>query len=341
MKNSTRIILGLILVSISLASCRTGVKEETDSRIEIDGEAQGTYFHIVYYDSLKRDLRPGIDNLLKGFDHSASAWVENSVLSRINRNEEGALADDIFIANFELAQRIAKETGGAFDITVGPLVNAWGFGFKQGIELDRHKVDSLKKLVGYRKIKLDGRHLIKADPRMQVDFNAIAQGYSVDLMAAYLENQGITNYLVDIGGEVFCKGSKPGNVRWNVDIERPQDDPKAPQVSMVSLRISGKAVATSGSYRKFYEKDGMRYSHTINPATGYPVRHNLLSATVIASTCAEADAYATALMVMGVAGSQKFLDNHPELEAYLIYQVKDGSLQTWMTDGMAGYVAGR
>lgn len=323
-----------LLIALLLAGC----KRNEPSRVEVDGEAQGTYFHIVYYDDQERDLRSGIDSLLTVIDMSVSAWVEQSVLSRINHGIDNVLVDDIYEGNFNLAQRISEETGGAFDVTVAPLVNAWGFGSQEGIDIDQHIIDSLEEFTGYKKVRIENGYVIKDDPRIQIDFNAIAQGYSVDLMASYLESNGIMDYLVDIGGEVICKGTKPKNQLWTIDIEKPQDNPTAERKSIITLSLQNRAIATSGNYRKFYIKDGMKYSHTINPATGYPVRHNLLSASVMAANCAEADAYATALMVMGLEGSEKFLDNHPELEAYLIYSDKDGTMQTWMTQGFSQFI---
>lgn len=309
-------------------------KSDQPKKIQFHGEAQGTYYAVTYFAPDTLVNQKEIDSLLKDFDFSASIWEENSVISRINRNEAGAVPDQHFVDIFKQSQRVSEITGGAFDITVGPLVNAWGFGFKNKINVTRQVVDSLLPLVNYKAVTLNNGQLVKENPTIQIDFNAIAQGYSVDLAGGFLEKKGITDYLIDIGGEVLARGKKPDGEFWTVGIERPSEKPDSDRQLKAIISMSNRAIATSGNYRKFYEVDGIRYSHTIDPKTGYPVRHSLLSATVMADSAAIADAFATAFMVMGVEKSQEFLKNHPELEVYLIYSGADGELKTWKSPGI-------
>lgn len=297
------------------------------------GEAQGTYYAVTYFDEGGRNFQPQLDSILHAFDRSVSIWVPESIISRINNNDSTALPDGWFTDIFTRSVEISESTGGAFDFTVGPLVNAWGFGFKNKIRLDSAKVDSLKALVDYQTVRLEDGRIIKQDPNVQFDFNAIAQGHSVDVLGKFLEEKGIENYLVDIGGEVLGKGKKPGNAYWTVGIENPAADSAAERTLNAKAHLYNRAMATSGNYRKYYEEDGMRYSHTIDPKTGYPVRHSLLSVSVLAGDCATADGYATAFMVMGLEKSLEFLEGHPELQAYFIYSDENGEYRVKFTEG--------
>ncbi len=307
--------------------------------VRIVGEAQGTYYSIIYYDSLNRNLKKEIDSLLDAFDRSVSLWVPQSVLSRVNGNDTGVVLDKHFIGNFNLSRRISRETGGAFDATVSPLVEVWGFGFESRKHVDKHIVDSLLPLVNYKNIKIENGKVVKKDPRMKLDFNAIAQGYSVDLTGSFLESKGIRNYLIDIGGEVKAKGEKPGGSPWKIGIEKPAADKNDSRTLKAVIALKNKAVATSGSYRKYFEENGIRYSHTIDPATGYPVKHSLLSVSVIADSTATADAFATAFMVMGFEKAKNFVENHPGLEAFFIWSdTTDGNFKTYATPGFKRYI---
>lgn len=310
--------------------------DQTDplEKIQFRGEAQGTYYAVTYFASDTVVTQTMIDSLLDDFDLSASIWVENSVISKINRNEPGIIPDRHFIDLFKQSHRISEITGGAFDITVGPLVNAWGFGFKNKMNVTQAIVDSLLPLINYKAVRLENGLLVKGNPDIQIDYNAIAQGYSVDLMGGFLQKNGITSYLVDIGGEVLAKGTKPDGSLWTVGIEKPSDNQDSERQLKATLTLTDKAIATSGNYRKFYEVDGIRYSHTIDPKTGYPVKHSLLSATVMADSAAIADAFATAFMVMGVEKTQEFLMNYSGIEVYLIYSGEDAEIKTWKSSGI-------
>ncbi|TSA27259.1 MAG: FAD:protein FMN transferase [Bacteroidetes bacterium] len=326
-----RYFFPLLLALMSLVGCdRPG----TPGKFQFTGEAQGTYYAVTYYDPLNRDLRPSVDSLLKEFDQTASLWVKNSMINRVNNNEEVAVNAD-YLELFRISQEVSEATGGSFDITVGPLVNAWGFGPDQAPSIAPGTVDSLMPLVGFRKVQILNHRVLKADPGIKLDFNAVAQGYSVDLISQFLESKGIENYLVDIGGEVYAHGTKPDRKQWLVGIEKPSDDRSSSRKLSAELPVTNRAVATSGNYRKYYERDGIRYSHTIDPHTGYPVTHSLLSVTVVADRCGYADAYATAFMVMGPDSAMQFLAGNREgLEAYFILSGPDGSYKTVMTEGL-------
>jgi thiamine biosynthesis lipoprotein len=320
---------GLLLAAvIFLVSC-----EHPEKKIMFQGQAQGTYYAVTYFDSDGRDFQPQVDSILKAFDLSVSMWVPNSIISRINRGDSTARPDEWFTDIFNRSESIAKKTNGAFDFTVGPLVNAWGFGFKGKMKMDPVKVDSLRQMVDFRKVRLEDGKIIREMAGMQFDFNAIAQGFAVDVLGEFLASQGIQDYLVDIGGEVLGIGSKPDGKPWLVGIENPAADSLSERTLNARVKLSGKALATSGSYRKYYEEDGIRYSHTIDPISGYPVRHSLLSVSVLAGDCATADGYATAFMVMGHEKSMEFLRTEPGLEAYFIVATGDGMFQTYATDG--------
>ena len=245
----------------------------------------------------------------------------------------------MFTEVFTLAEEISRETGGAFDITVAPLVNEWGFGFKTGVPPEKHVIDSLKQLIGYQKVKLAGGRVVKTDPRIMLDCSGIAKGYGSDVVANFLRSKGIDNFMVEIGGEIVTSGISPERVPWRIGVTKPVDDSLQQQQELQTvLNVTDKAMATSGNYRNFYYKGGKKYAHTIDPKTGYPVQHNILSATVIADRCAVADAYATSFMVMGLDKAQKVLEKHPELMAYLIYADRQGHNRVWFSSSMKGKI---
>lgn len=302
------------------------------------GRIFGTLYHITYQS--EENLHTAIDKELRRFDGSLSPFNDTAVITRINRNED-IVPDTLFTNVFHRSMEISRETRGAFDITVAPLVNAWGFGFKQGIYPDAQQVDSLLQLTDYRKVKLsDEGKVIKEDERIMLTCSAVAKGYAVDIIAQLLQKKGIENYMVDIGGEVVVCGHNPHRQAWRIGINKPVDDSLAVNQELQTvLQLSKGGIATSGNYRNFYYKDGKKYAHTIDPRTGYPVQHSLLSATVIARDCMSADAYATAFMVMGLEEAEAFANTHPDLDAYFIYSDDNGKLQTYATQGMKKYLA--
>ena len=298
------------------------------------GQTQGTYYAVTYFDTEARNFQPQVDSILKAFDLSVSMWVPESIISRINGGDSLVQPDKWFIDIFKRSEEIAAKTGGAFDCTVGPLVNAWGFGFKGKMKMDSVMVDSLKRLVDFKTVRLEDGKIVKENKNIQLDFNAIAQGYAVDVLGDFLASNGIRNYLIDIGGEVLGKGLKPDGQAWLVGIENPATDSLSERTLNTKVKLTDKALATSGSYRKYYEENGIRYSHTIDPKTGYPVRHSLLSVSVLAGDCATADGYATAFMVMGFEKARDFVENDLELEAFFIVDGGSGTFQTYATKGL-------
>jgi len=304
-----------------------------------EGMVFGTIYKITYQhnDDLQNDIKAAMMEV----DNSLSPYNPSSIITRINHNEDTVL-NEHFVHVFNLAQQISSETEGAFDITVAPLVNAWGFGFKHSIDIEPSVIDSLRQFVGYQKIKLEDGKIIKEDERTMLDCSAIAKGYGVDRVARLLDQKGVKNYMVDIGGEVVLKGKNPRMKNWRIGINKPVEDSlSVNQELQTILEVSDVGMATSGNYRKFYYKDGKRYAHTIDPRIGTPVQHNILSATVIAKDCMSADAYATAFMVMGLEKAKAFCEAHPELHAYFICDGEGESYEIFATPGMEKFIVKR
>lgn len=290
----------------------------------------GTTYNITYeYDE---DLQNEVVAKLNEVDAALSMFNEQSVISKVNNNEDTELTE-MFTDVFQKAQKISEETNGCFDITVAPLVNIWGFGFKQGQQPNKQAIDSLKTLIGYQKVSYDGKRIVKKDPRIMLDCSAIAKGYGADMVARLLDEKGVENYLVEIGGEVVTKGISEKRVPWKIGVTKPTDDPTETGELQTVLNVTDKAMATSGNYRNYYYKGGKKYAHTIDPKTGYPVQHNILSATVLCDQCARADAFATAFMVMGLEKARKVLERNPDLMVYFIYD-KNGKNDVWFSPSL-------
>ena len=318
-----------------------GCRHEVPVFDSFSGYTQGTTFSIVYENRIKippEVLKSRVEKIFKNFDMSLSLYMDSSIISRINRNEE-VVPDSFFIEVFKKSVIVSGMTGGYFDITVGPLVEAWGFGPDAHKSFTESKRDSLMKFIGMDKVSLVNGRILKSDPGMKLDLNAIAQGFSVDVICRYFDQAGIRNYLIEIGGEVRTKGKRDGNL-WRIGIDRPADNNLSPGQDMEAIiRITGKALATSGNYRKFYVENGVKYSHTINPRTGYPAKNTLLSATIIADDCAMADGIATACMVMGKDESIEFLNNNPQFSGYLIFSDEKGDYETWFSSDLKGLIS--
>lgn len=297
-----------------------------------EGMVFGTVYNITYqYDS---DLKQDIEAELQKVDNSLSPFNKGSIISKVNRNENPEV-NDMFADVFTLAEEVSAQTGGAFDITVAPLVNMWGFGTKQFHRPDKESVDSLMKFVGFNKISLKNKHVVKQDPNIQLDCSGIAKGYGCDVVARFLRSKGIKNFMVEIGGEVVTSGNSEKRVPWNIGVTKPTDDSlQENQELQTVLNVTDKAMATSGNYRNFYVEGGKKFAHTIDPHTGYPVQHSLLSSTVLAHDCATADAYATSFMVLGIDKAKEVLKKHPELMAYFIYSDAKGNLQVWFSPSL-------
>jgi len=296
------------------------------------GMVFGTVYNITY--ECDSNLHEAIKAELQKVDNSLSPFNAQSIITAINQNQD-VKPDEMFLTVFNKAMEISRETGGAFDITVAPLVNAWGFGFKNGIQPDRHQVDSLRRLIGYEKVTLKDGRIVKQLPDIMLDCSAIAKGFGSDVVAHFLRQHGVKNFMVEIGGEVVTSGVNPQRLPWRIGVTKPTDDSLSIKGEIQSvLNVTDMAMATSGNYRNFYYKGGKKYAHTIDPKTGYPVQHSLLSATVLAKDCATADAYATSFMVLGIDGAKKILERHPELMAYFIYSDDKGQNAVWCSPSL-------
>lgn len=288
-----------------------------------EGLIFGTSYSVTYQSN--DDLSALIKAELLQVDTALSMFNKESIISAVNNNEDVEVTKK-FEDVFKLAMQVSKDTEGAFDITVAPLVNAWGFGFKNNAMPTDSQVDSLRQFIGYQKVRMQQKHIVKDDPRLMLDCSAIAKGYGTDCVASLLARKGVENYMVEIGGEVVTHGVNPKREAWRIGVSKPTDDSLAVNNELQTvLELKNQALATSGNYRNFYYKGGKKYAHTIDPKSGRPVQHSLLSATVLAPTCAMADAYATAFMVMGMEKAKELLKRHSELKAYFIYD-KNGEL---------------
>ena len=297
-----------------------------------EGMVFGTIYHITYQSDT--NYQKEIEAELQKVDHSLSPFNKTSIISCVNRNEK-VKVDEMFSEVFQLAEKISGDTDGAFDITVAPMVNAWGFGFKTGNPPTKQTIDSLRAIVGFHTVSLQDGYVIKKNPKTMLDCSAIAKGYGTDVVARFLKKKGVQNFMVEIGGEIVVNGNSEKLQPWRIGINKPTDDSlNTSQAIQDVVSVSNIAMATSGNYRNFYYKNGKKYAHTIDPKTGYPVQHNILSATVFADDCATADAYATSFMVLGLDGARKILEKHPELCAYLIYSDQKGSNQIWYSPSL-------
>lgn len=304
----------------------------------IEGEAQGTSYHITYLDKKNRDFKYKIEKILRNFDLSVSTYIPNSIISKINSNVENVKLDKYFITCFNKAKEVWKNTDGAFDPTVYPIVNAWGFGPGKKQQIEKQKIDSMMQFVGFDLIEIKGNKIVKKDPRVALDFNAFAQGYSVDVVSDFLISKGINSFVVEIGGEVYAKGKNSNGLDWTVGIEKPIDNKlDANPIKAIAI-LDNLAVATSGNYRRFVVEDGIKYAHHIDPKTGFPTKNNLLSASVFSIDCISADANATGILVMGLEKAKLYLASHTELQAYLIYSDESGKYQVFVTPGLMNII---
>lgn len=294
----------------------------------------GTVFTITY--QYEKNLNDEILAVLNEVDNSLSPFNKNSIITKINENTP-VTPDKMFVEVFQLAKQISTETNGAFDITVAPMVNVWGFGFKNGTSPTKEVIDSIKGIVGFEKVNYKDGKVLKQDPRITLDCSAIAKGYGCDMVARLFRQKDIKNFMIEIGGEVVTSGISEKRIPWKIGVTKPTDDSlNTNQELQTVLNITDMAMATSGNYRNFYYKNGKKYAHTINPKTGYPVQHNILSATVLAPNCATADAYATSFMVLGMEKAKQILEKHPELLAYFIYSDPKGRNAVWYSPSMKG-----
>ena len=338
MNNKRRLLWQLPFLAFLVIGTVIIVSRQQSTPYQHDrGMVFGTVYHITYQSS--KSLQKDIEAELAKVDASLSPFNERSIITAVNENRD-TVVNKMFSDVFARAMKISDSTNGAFDITVAPLVNAWGFGFKGGAMPSRHQVDSLKALVGYHKVSLTNGRVSKTDPRIMLDCSSIAKGYGCDVVAKFLSAKGIDNYMVEIGGEIVTRGICEKRLPWKIGVTKPTDDSlNVNQEIQTIINVTDKAMATSGNYRNFYYKNGRKYAHTIDPTTGYPVQHNILSSTVIADDCATADAYATAFMVMGLDKAKTILSRHPELMAYFILASDDGTNKVWFSPSMKDKIA--
>ena len=339
----TRIFaIGLSLLLLTLTGCGKEGEYYT-----LNGVTQGSTYHIVFQPKVSSDssfcaVRDSVALYLERIDNSLSGYNPNSILTAFNENCPVTL-DNIFIDNFLASKEMNQKTGGIFDPSAAPLFDLWGFGFKTGTDVTPSQIDSVKSIIGMHHFRLDtltssfgtdSLAIVKDNPTCRLNFNAIAQGYTADYIAARFSAMGMENFLVEVGGEIYAKGHNPKGKLWNVGIDKPIDGNNTPGASIQAIvRISSQGLVTSGDYRKFYMKEGKKISHSINPKTGFPIEHNLLSATVVASNATFADAFATYLMVIGLDDAIKAVEAEEGVEALLIYNSND-TLKVWSSKGM-------
>jgi len=328
--------ISFLLLAALVSACNPGFQGEYHS---LQGFTQGTTYHITYQHPTETDLQHEIDSILRDFDASLSSYDSSSIISAINRNDPGVKTDSMFRTVFRESRRVYQITGGAFDISLGPVINAWGFGPGQQQDLDSAMIDSLLQYVGMDKVSLVGDRVFKTDPHVKLNVNAIAQGYSVDVISGFLMGLGCRNFMVEIGGEIRTQGVNPKGNFWRIGVDRPDYGNMVPGDQLqVIISMHNRSLATSGNYRKFYEKDGVMITHSIDPATGFPKESNLLSVTILCDECITADAYATSCMVMGLEKAREFVEKQKGVDAYFIYGDQFGAYQVWYTDGMKKFI---
>lgn len=329
----------LLIALVSVWAYRRYIAEPSQEveghKIELQGSTMGTTYSVKYIDPEGRNLQPQIDSLLLVFNMSLSTYIPESEISRFNREDRLRYETPFFYPVLARSKEIYENTGGAFDPTVGPLVNAWGFGPEGRQSPGKEAVDSLRRLVNYDSIVFDEETVHKRMSGMKLDFSAIAKGYGVDVVAQYLLVEGIQNLFVEIGGEIYAQGTNERGIPWRVGVNYPSGDADDQQNAQAIVSLEDQAIATSGNYRNFYEVDGVKYSHTISPVTGYPVTHSLLSASVFAPDCMTADAYATAFMVLGWEKAVEIDEQQDDIEVYLIYNDENGRLKSYSSPGIA------
>ena len=317
-------------IFIFLSSCGSKIQYVT-----ISGETMGTTYNISYLDSQGVNYKPQIDSLLIEINNSLSTYIKTSTISTVNQADSICHVDEMFVEVFNEAKEVHAKSNGAFDPTIMPLVNVWGFGYTDKLTMDSTIVDSILSLVNFDNVDLIDSKVVKQHKNISIDFSAIAKGYGVDLVAKFIEINGIKNYMVEIGGEVRCKGLNSKDKIWKLGIDEPIFETAFRRNLKATLELDKKSMATSGNYRNYYEKDGKKYVHTINPKTGYPEQNDLLSATIISDDCMTADAFATACMVLGFSKAKKLIETENDLEAYFIYFDEKNEMKNYWTKELA------
>jgi thiamine biosynthesis lipoprotein len=339
--------LVLIVAMYGMYKYRESKKETTTAstadvvQTSFGGPTMGSTYSIKYVTSPDKavNYQAQVDSILERFNESLSTYRPDSEISQFNTGHAVAFRSPFFYPVLKKSQEVYQASGGAFDPTVGPLVNAWGFGNgKERKAPGQARIDSLMQLSGFDKISFDEQSVQKQKEGVYIDFNAIAPGYAADILGRFLEDKGISDYMIEVGGEVLCKGKNKERKYWTIGINNPEYEQKGGDVLQAIVQMNNRALATSGNYRNFYEQDGKKYAHTIDPKTGYPVQHSLLSVSVFAKDCMTADAYATAFMVIGREKAMEFLNKDEELDAFFVYADEKGKLQTYTTEGIKAYI---
>ena len=330
--------VSVFIFIVIVLSCNPKKQKENYSYFQNSGEVFHTSYHIKY--AYERSLEDEILAELDKFELSLNPFRENTIITNINNNIP-VKPDSLFMEVFNKATEVSRMTEGKFDITASPLIDAWGFGFRNMDSITPEIIDSLKEFVGYDKIWIDSEgNVVKSDPRLQLNTSAISKGYSCDLVAQLLDSYGVENYMIEIGGEIVTKGLNDKGVCWRIGVDKPIDDSTGMQHELQTiLSLCDKSLATSGNYRNFYVKEGKKYAHTIDPQTGYPSEQDILGATVIAEDCMTADAYATAFMASGLEKSKEIARNIPGLHYYFIYVKPDSTLDIAYSEGFEQFFA--
>lgn len=328
---------GKFLALLTLFACLSCNQSAKTSMHHVTGLTMGTITYNVKYFGSPGNLNEDIDRVLRDFNQALSTYIPSSEISRLNSEGKIRFESQFFYPVLEKSHEVFLATNGAYDPSIGPLVQAWGFGPNKEIpNLSSSQVDSLKEIMGFGKIAYD-REGVSVPRNFQLDFSAIAKGYAVDLVAEILDKEQISDYLVEIGGEVRAKGVNEKGASWSLGVEDPLVGKEERRILAV-VRLKDRSLATSGNYRNYYVKEGKTFAHIIDPRTGYSSNHSLLSASVFASDCISADAYATAFMVLGLEEASKLVESNADLDAILVYRDQKDDLKTWISDGIRSFV---
>ncbi|WP_417591903.1 FAD:protein FMN transferase [Owenweeksia hongkongensis] len=326
----------LAIIGLALASCGA---EPIIYENESVGYAQGSTYQIKYITESQQDWTAQFDSIFEYIDQSMSTYRDESLISLINSGDTLVEVDHLFMEVLKRSSEISRESDGLFDVTVGPLVELWGFGKTKNIDIDSSKVDSAKSLIGYKKIVVQNNS-VKVPQGFKIDFNSIAQGYTVDVVARFLEDNGVNQYMVEVGGEVRAKGINSKDHYWKIGVDKPADEIDPEDRFQMIVELRDKSLATSGNYRKYWvdSETGIKYAHTIDPKTGFPARNQLLSVSILADKCIDADAYATTCMVMGMQAAQSYIEGKDGVEAYFISTDENGDWKVNFTKGFEVFI---
>lgn len=339
MTNRDKNILYSITLLLAILAVWMYRKKDVFEPVKVEGRTMGTTYHITYFDKNERDFKNAIDSLLVVVNRSINNYDSTSEVSRFNQSKKGvAIQYPYFYPPLKKSHEVFEASGGAFDPTVMPLVNAWGFGAGKQLTLDSSRVDSIKAYVGFEKIKYTEDSVLKSEPNIQLDFGGIGQGYGADVITGFLSSKGVANMLVELGGEGMAVGKnlKTGKP-WEIGILDPNSTYER-QFFKAYVSLTDKSFTTSGNYFNYHIIDGNKYSHTIDPETGYPAQRALLSASIFTTDCITADAWGTAMMVMGHEKAIELVNSHPEIDVLLIYTNSEGKMETFLTPGIRPFV---